>query len=206
MAENTINLTAEDIDGAITYMPLAQKELLSRNIALFCLEPVEVKVGTTGGGEALPNRVRENRKLRQQYEMGLLAHYLQKPYPEQKVIIEHDEQELSFCMDEDEYDRWASSHIFNQLERLKKSKTSETANKVFDLLYDYKNLCGMLSWAIRDELDTRNDVFNRAAEYLVEMLAQDAMKSIMENREKFTQEIQKSVEDYEKAKAVMESE
>ena len=42
--------------------------------------------------------------------------------------------------------------------------------------------------------------------YLVEMLTQDAMKSIMENREKFTQEIQKSVEDYQKAKAVMESE
>jgi len=177
MAAYEIEITAEDVKGAIPYLSLAAKEVLTRSIAAFCVEPVEVE---TDEVEALPTMFRENRKLRHQFQMGILATMLNKPYKLQLVKAGDEEKGLAWCMDEEEYDKWASSHVMNQLERLKKGKDAEVVNKVFDMMYDYKAIELMLSGAIRDELEARNDIFNRAMRYFTVAATQSAVNSLME--------------------------
>lgn len=193
--EYEVTITAEDIANAMTFMPLASKEVLTRSMAVFCVEPVEVK-GTDG--EPLPTMFRENRKLRHQIQMGILATMLNRNFELQSVKYRTEEgtaeEKLSWCMDAAEYDKWASSHVVNQLERLKKCKDSETVNKVFDLLYDYKATELMLSGAIRDELEARNDVLNRAMQYLTNAAVQSAMDGLMNG------EIRRALEEREEKK------
>ena len=181
MAVYDINITAEDIKNASAYTTLPAKEVLTRSVAQFCIEPVEVSVDDE---TPLPPMFRENRKLRSQFMMGILASLLGKEYTLQTVKIRGDESaeehQLAWCMDEDDYQLWASSHVMNQLERLKKSRDTETVNKVFDFLYDYKAIEMMLLGAIRDELDVANDPFNRAMRYFNNMAMQSAMNSMMD--------------------------
>lgn len=194
-----IEITSEDIQKCTTYLSVGRKERLTRAIAAFCVEPVEIKVGE-GDGIVLPNRVRENRKLRQQYQMGILAWYLGKDYKEQEAQIGEDGEtmQLSLCMDEDDFNIWAASHVMNQLERLKKSKDHETANRVFDLLYDYKNIESMLSLAIRDELESRNDPLNRAAEFVMQIMTESTMEEIMAKQKESLSEVMNEAETYAK--------
>lgn len=176
MAE--IIITEEDVLNANTYIPSADKEEFARNIAVLCAEPVEVRVGDAD--VALPNRARENRRLRHQFQMGLLATYLRKDFHYQMVKFNGGEEApLTMCMEASECDEWASSHVFNQLERIKKGKNHEAANKVFDLLYDYKSLESMISVAIRDELDAINDPLTRIMQYLITETSTEVLKKAM---------------------------
>ena len=170
MAEYAINITEQDILNAASYIDIGVKEEFTRAVAFLCLEPVEVQ----NDGEALPPMLRENKKIKAQYLMGTLAMLLQKPFESQKL---KSGEELSGCMSEDDYNLWASSHVMNQLERLKKGKQSEVVNKLFDLLYDYKAIEMMLTGAIKDELEVRNDPFNRAMQFLSNSALQAAMNS-----------------------------
>ena len=169
-----ITITINDVKNAATYMGLAIKEEMTRAIARMCIEPVEIKADEN---ESLPPMFRENRKLRQQFQMGILAAMLGKEYEQQAVRIAgvDEEQLLPWCMDEAEYDRWAASHVMNQLERLKKAADKTALNTIFDLLYDYKAIEMMLTGAIRDELEAHNDPFNRAMQYFSVAAVQSAM-------------------------------
>lgn len=164
-----ITITEEDILNAATYVGIALKEQFTRAVAVICLEPVNVEYD----GQSLPTMVRENKKIKAQYLMGTLATLLGKDYAVQKLASG---EELSGCMDEAEYDAWAGSHVMNQLERLKKSKNAEMVNKLFDMLYDYKAFEIMLNGAIKDELEVRNDVLNRAMEWFSVTAADAAVK------------------------------
>lgn len=178
MAES-ITITIDDIKNAATYIDLTTKEELTRAIASMCIEPVEVKVDET---ESLPTMFRENRKLRQQFQMGILASMLGRPYEQQPLRFAGSDEThpLPWCMEEAEYDRWASSHVMNQLERLKKTADKALLNTIFDLLYDYKATELMLTGAIRDALEIRNDAFNRAMQYFFPSVVQTAMKSVVD--------------------------
>lgn len=158
MAEYAITITEQDILNAATYVGISTKENYVRAIAYICLEPVEVQYD----GQALPTMFRENKKIKAQYLMGTLATLLQKGFESEHLTTG---EELTGCMTEAEYDMWAGSHVMNQLERLKKGKNSEVVNRLFDLLYDYKAFEMMLTGAIKDELEVRNDPFNRAMEW-----------------------------------------
>ena len=181
MAVYDINITAEDIKAAASHTPLSTKESLTRAIAELCIEPVEVKADDA---TPLPPLFRENRKLRMQFQMGLLASLLGRGYAQQTVRVRteegFDERPLACCMDEDEYQKWASSHVMNQLERLKKNKEAEVVNTVFDFLYDYKAMEVMLMGAIKDALEVRNDPFNRAMQYFGTSAIQSAMDSMVD--------------------------
>lgn len=181
MAAYEIEITAEDIKKSATFMSLLDKETLTRSIAQFCVEPVEV---TADEVESLPPMFRENRKLRHQFQMGILATMLGREFELQLVSVRGDESgeehRLAWCMDEDVYNSWAGSHVVNQLERLKKGGDKEVANKVFDLLYDYKAIEMMLSGAIRDELEARNDIFNRAMRFLSVEATRSVMDGLMD--------------------------
>ena len=61
MAAYKVEITTEDIMNATTFTSLSAKEVLTRSVAAFCIELVEVQ----DGDEVLPPMYRENRKLRQ---------------------------------------------------------------------------------------------------------------------------------------------
>ena len=184
MAEYPINITEQDILDAASYIGISTKETFTRAIAFACLEPVNVQLDNDG--DTLPTMFRENKKIKAQYMMGTLATLLGKPFESEKL---KSGEELTGCMSETEYDLWAQSHVMNQLERLKKVKNSEVVNKLFDVLYEYKAIELMLTGAIKDELEVRNDPFNRAMQWLtlsvadagVKELVNIAMKQAVEN-------------------------
>lgn len=167
MAEYVINITEQDVLNANSYLPITLMEQVTRNMAVLLMEPVEVD---TSDGDVLPVMNRINRKLRAQFLMGVLATKLGREFacPTLQVRDEDGnitEQPFSWVMDDDDYDTWASSYVFNQLERMKKSKTPGVVDKLFDLLYDYKAVELALNGALQDELNARNDIFNRAIEF-----------------------------------------
>lgn len=178
MAEKyEIVITPEDIAKATVYTDLEIKEILARGVAQLCVEPVEVVSEET---EALPTMYRENRKLRAQFQMGILASLLGREYTQQTATVRtengEEDRPLAWCMDGDDYRKWASSHVMNQLERLKKAKGADN-DRIFDFLYDYKAIEMMISGAIRDELEALNDPFNRAMRYLTLSVVDGAVKS-----------------------------
>lgn len=179
MAEYAIVINAEDIAKATVYTDISIKEALARGVAQLCVEPVDVISDDT---EALPPMFRENRKLRAQFQMGILASLLGREYEKQTVIVRgengSEERPLAWCMDEDDYRKWASSHVMNQLERMKKAKGTD-ADRIFDFLYDYKAIELMISGAIRDELEAQNDPFNRAMRFFTVSAVDGAVKGAM---------------------------
>ena len=110
MAEYEIVITAEDVKNASTYIPVAEKKSVCSAIAFFCSEAVAPEAGSSAAGlPALPFMVQEDRKLRQQFQMGLLADYLGREYPVEVAVLpgvegEEDETPLTHCMAEEEYD------------------------------------------------------------------------------------------------------
>lgn len=181
MADYAITITEDDVLNADTYLPMSAKEQITRNLAKIFMEPVQIR---TSSEDHLPLMVRENRKLRQQFQMGVLATKLHRDFTEQAAKIhakdgDVEEITLPWVMDEDEFDLWASSHVMNQLERMKKSRNTAVVNKLFDLLYDCKAIELMLSGAIHDELEQQNDIFNRAMEYFTVSASQAALNTLM---------------------------
>lgn len=158
-------LTEEDIRNAKSYVPIETKQAMANWMTVFCVE--EHKSPNDGKLLPLPPVYKENRMTRQLFMMGVLAHlYLGKPCEWQSVSFEATdgrvEKKLDLMMDADAYNEWAGSHVLNQMERMKKLK-GETADKVFDILSDYKLFEQMLLGAIRDEVSVRNSEADRLA-------------------------------------------
>lgn len=173
MADAVITITEEDIAKVTTYVPLETKVSIANIIAAFCVEKAD-------NGENSDGLYRENRKLRQMFLMGILAEmYLHKDYKLQTVKLSEDgeAQEVRLLMDLDEYDRWASSHVMNQLERLKKDKTKKASNLMYDLLFDYKAFEGIVFGAIRDTLEAKNDILRRTTAALSEAWTPETAKT-----------------------------
>ena len=163
-----IILTAEDVKNADSYVDVEKKKMMAELMTTFCVE--ERQDPNDGRVLPLPPQARENRMIRQMFLMGVLAEmYFHKKVKYQTIRIEKDgkstEKAIALLMDADEYNEWASSAVFNQLERLKK-KRDDVADKVFDLTADFRLFESMLLGAIRDEIAARNDPADRLASIL----------------------------------------
>jgi len=78
----------------------------------------------------------------------------------------------------DKYDYYASSHIFNQIERFKADPA--TKNKAFDLLSDIRDLEKRINCAVYSLLQAKNDMAKRVLSVLQGMLATDAMETVID--------------------------
>lgn len=163
-----IAITEKDILDARDYVPLTEKLGIVELIAPICVR--EKKQIPTD--MPIPPIYEEHRILRQLFLMGIFADcYLQKDYSRQEITMPNRDGsektvDLRYCMEVSEYDRWAESHVFNQMERLKRSQNKEVANRVFDILADYKQIEAMLYSAVKDELEERNDLLRRATKMI----------------------------------------
>lgn len=188
-----IQITKEMIENAVTYIPFAVKTLLADAISEWCVEetPVEVE-----GDTPFPPIYKEKRAARQLFMYGILARaYLQQDFETKTVtLVDKDkkvvgEENVDYFMSDEAYDEWCESHVFNQLERLKKDK--EVANTVYDLLYDYKALDKMVSDAIKDNLAKKNDVCTR----LCAMISMQSSEEYLHQLKEQIPELQKQLQE-----------
>lgn len=171
-------ITREDIQNARSYMPLLMKTQLARQIAVWCTDEAE-----GSGDEGEVPFYTENRAKRQLFLYGLLARwYLKRDFECGSAQItkdgETEDLEVDYYMTVDAYDEWAGSHVMNQLERLKRDK--EIADKVFDILQDFKALEALIYGAVRDELEVRNDIIRRFGKSVAASITPGEVQSLMD--------------------------
>lgn len=174
-------ITIEDVKKAKSYMPVATKETVSALMARLCVRTVKNDAGEDNA--PLPPVRVEDRTRRLQCLHGVLAGwYFGGEYEKEKLRFRDkngatQEREIALCMSVDALDKWLESQPMNQLERLKKEKT--VANKVYDILYDFRAFELMLNGAIRDELDMANDPAIRMAQIMTVQTSPESIKETM---------------------------
>ena len=148
-------ITDEMIRGAESYIPFVDKLTIVSETAEACLEPVDKETAGIATEAQLP--IPQLYKERSGAKQYFLLYYLLTRYLHVKI------NEKGWTIEE--YDYYASSHIFNQLERFK-SGDVDVKNKVFDLLYDYKQLKSMLEVEIYNLKEAKNNGLDRIQSYL----------------------------------------
>ena len=143
-------ITDEMIRGAESYIPFVDKLTIVSETAEACLEPVDKETAGIAMEAQLP--IPQLYKERSGAKQFFLMYYFLTRYLHIKIY------EKSWTIEE--YDHYASSHIFNQLERFK-SGDVDVKNKVFDILYDYKQLKSMLEVEIYNLKETKNSALDR---------------------------------------------
>ena len=170
-------VTEEMISKASDYIPYFEKVTIASDLAKSCIETVD-KITNGIATETqlpIPQLYKEQTGAKQYFLMYyFLTKYL---HIDLKVDKWNDGQ----------YDYYASSHIFNQLERFKawcvnrdclksipidtpeyaiktkqlREKENAIKNKVFDILYDYKQLKQMLETEIYNLKESKNNSLDR---------------------------------------------
>ena len=143
-------ITDTMIRGAETYIPFVDKLNIIAETVESCLEPVDRETAGIATETQIP--IPQLYKERSGAKHFFLMYYFLTSYLHVKL------SETGWTTEE--YDYYASSHIFNQLERFK-SGDAEIKNKVFDLLYDYKQLKSMLEVEIFNLKETKNSALDR---------------------------------------------
>ena len=142
-----ITLTKEIIENANDYIPIRRKHIWCRNVASVALQNVTINGGEKNPAFITPDRYEENTLARQMALASALAQNYLRVYPEDAVLQEKD------------YDEILSSHLVNQLERMKGDR--DVRDKVFNILYDFGELKKMLNTEIYSRLGHFNDGLGR---------------------------------------------
>lgn len=158
-----IIITRELMEQARDYIPLAEKEAWVAENA----PKVFDKLAITSDGEPLPPMYMVNTGLKSRYLMAaLVGLYFGFKTAEPKS----DDDADIWLMSVDDYDDWAGSHVFNQLERLKRD--GELKTKAYDLMFDYKDLEKRFSAQISSLLAVQNDPVIRQNEMMAAQVKQ----------------------------------
>ena len=144
-------ITDEMIRGAESYIPYVDKLTIVAETAEACLEPVDK--GTAGIATETQLPIPQLYKERCGAKQYFLMYYFLTRYL--RLDIDSD------AWNDEEYDYYASAHIFNRLERFKSGSVTEVKNKVFDILSDYKQLRSMLDTEVYDLKKSKNSALDR---------------------------------------------
>lgn len=167
--EDRIVITTEILEKSKDYIPLLERQSLLESIAQKCISKVKMDVRLSGEREmvSMPERYQENRVMTKMCLMGVLAlKYLQ---------MEYDGSDHELQMPANLYDHWASSHIINQIEKMRSDKT--VGEKAYRLLRDYREFCSDLYREIETLLGHHNDVVYR----VMDAMNASVKRSIYEN-------------------------
>ena len=174
-------ITEQDILNANSSIPLTLKFAVARYIAEFSTDKKQITVKENGVDSiALPDMWQRNTMRETQFKTGAFV----KEYMGKDVdfVKGTDDVSIPYLMAADEVDAW--SNFETQLDRLKRSKNKEVADKCFDILNDYHAFCRMVSIEIEQELQIKNDIVGRFA-----WLAKSLINSST------PEELKKSIED-----------
>lgn len=159
------SLTGEMLLKAKTYLPLSEKAKFVQRNAERCFDRLSVAIGDKG--EELPPMFMENPALKQRYLMGALV----KGYLGLDFQGEDADSEL---MTEEEYDRYAGSHLLNQIKRMK-AASPDLRDRAFDLLADFSDLEKRMGARMHGLLNVQND-----AVYRQQIVTQTALAQLPE--------------------------
>lgn len=189
-----VEITREMILNARTYMPIAAKQRIAEEVADWVTTSVFVREDDL---IPLPPIYKENRELKHRFLMGLLCrYYLQMDFDHESIRLMENgkqvgEQPVDFFPTLEAYDAIASSAIFNQLERMKKSE-KDLSNNIFDFLYDFKTLENMVNGEIKDYVAQKNDVVVRLVNAYGMITSESNLKNLSENLSQLQQKLEEA--------------
>ena len=178
-------LTGEILEKAKDYAPLSVKEKIVNDCALLCYNVVNINVSEDNSAEgALPPMYAENSSLKARFLMGAFV----KEY----LGIDFEPCEgTEYLLAQDEYDRYAGGHIFNQIERLKTAENGKYRDKCFDILQDYKDLEKKFNTEVYNLTKIRNDICARLKMILDASASPERMQDALKELETLKDEIDK---------------
>lgn len=172
-------VTREMIKGARTYMPLREKQNKAEVIAQACVRQVHMRYRENDRQEfePMPDRYQVSQEAYSLCMMQVLVRDYLKQGGDENV-----------SMPENEYDQWGESHLMNQLERMKFDKAF--GQRVFDLLYDFKDFRFMVNKEIEILLGHENDVVTRLAAYMNRQTDPEALQKAVQEMKRMSEELQ----------------
>lgn len=181
-----IFITEGVASGAATYMPLTEKDKWARTAAALCINRVTLAAKDESATSSIPDFYTLNQERKSRALYALLANtYL-------GFALELTEE---YLMSADDYDRWAGSHVMNQLERLKRTAQSYSVrDRIYDMLYDYKDAERRLNTEIATILSIHNDTCTR-------MMAMMAIQTTPEYLQKTKEEMNNLLRQMDEYKA-----
>lgn len=160
-------LEKADVKEAFSYVPIMEKQKIIDDIAPKCI----LELPTMANDKPLPSMYGEDSFMKSRYLIGILL----KCYFDKDIDPVEKEE---YLLAADDYDRWARNHIFNELERMKSD--TEIRDKVFDILYDYKDFEKKLNAQIYMLLNVMNDPCTRILAMVENQSTPEAMKEALE--------------------------
>ena len=190
-------LTKEMLAGAKTYMPLATKAALAREVAHACVKPMKrlkwngihilpQEEEVPDSPSALPDLMEEDVALK----MCLLQNVLLSYY----LDVEMDEADDGYEL----YDRYAGSHLMNQLERFKSDR--DVKNIAFDLTEDWREFKKMVDTIIYNYKMAANDPLKRFDAMLTVFSSPDNLQALIKELQTAGDEMEKKVKGAKKKK------
>lgn len=175
-------INAKVLQGAKTYLPMAEKIKIASEIAANCVTSIGYNVQVGNIPIDIPDWHGRNPALKERFLMGaLLKYYLGFKF----TPVEG----TDFLLSTDDYDMAASKHPRNALERCKGDR--EARDAAFDLLADYKLLCDMAKTVIEDTLAAQNDPVARYLAAQTMAMTPEALQQLSNAEKDLRKEIDK---------------
>lgn len=186
-------INEQDILNANANLPLVLKYTLAKYIAELCVEKKQITLKEDGEDSIpLPDMAQRNTLRESQFKIGVFVkEYLRNTFVPVKSI---NDKEIPYLMAADDADKW--SDFETQIDRLKKSKNKEVADKCFDILNDYHAFCRMVSIEIEQELQIKNDIVGRLA-WIVSVLLKNTTPEKMNETIEEIKKMQEQLESKE---------
>lgn len=165
-------ITEEAMKEVNTYLPIRIKTDLVDLVADKCIVPAQITASIDGQEMLMPPMYREDSNKKSRYLMGVFV----RLYLRGTFNVE-DEKDV-WLMPEDEYDKWAGGHVFNQIERFKQN--SVLKNTCFDMISDYKDFEKRLNVEIYSLLNAMNDDVSRQLAVMQASVTPDSVEGLLE--------------------------
>ena len=179
-----ILIPEEQFAGMRDYVPLGEKLRFLDEAADGCFDRIELKLA--GGPDSLPMPplYKENAGMKARMLMGAFV----KLYV--GAEFEADER-CPWLTSAAEYDRWAGSHVMNQIRRFKK-KDGALRDKAYDLLADWADVEQKFGCEVRALMEVMNEPVSR----IMLAIGQQTTPEVLQNLKREMETAQKELEDY----------
>jgi hypothetical protein len=171
--ESRFEITEEMMRKAQTYTPIALKEQVARIAAPGCVKRLYDfdfdRLAYLEEKDDLPTTMPmygEDTSYKSRVVMGMVLHFY--------LGIEVGDD---LAIRNDVYDKYAESHVINQIERYKTN--AEFKSKAFDMLADIRDFERRLNCAVYNLLQVKNDLGGRVMKVLGVMMSQEALESVI---------------------------
>lgn len=192
MAEETKELretyviTEEAMAEVNTYVPIRIKTELIDRLAEKCIIRSEITASIDGQDMLMPPMYREDTNVKSRYLMGVFVRlYLCGTF-------KPDDEKDIWLIPEDEYDKWAGGHVFNQIERFKQNQ--KLKNTCFDMISDYKDFEKRFNTEVYSLINAMNDPVARQLAAMQASVTPDSVKDILQKIEEIQENEEKGQE------------